>query len=806
MQDLFSDVRHGIRFLFKNRSFTTVAVLALALGIGANTAIFSMADAVLFHPFAFPDLDRLVALYETIPAVSAERYDVAPANFFDWEKQNHVFGQMAAYKFSRATLAAAPNPQPVAVYLVSPNFFTLVGVPALLGRVFSGQNSTEPNNIVISYGLWQQRFGADPNVVGRRLQLNGLDNTVIGVMPRDFDFPMYAEVWSPWTAAPEAQADRTTYEMSVIARLKSGISLGQAQAEMNSTALHLSRAYPNSNAGRGIRVMFLRETVDEYAGRFLGIVSAAVVFLLLLACANVANLQLARGAARRNEIALRLALGASKARLARQFITEGLILSFLGAGLGLPVACWALAVIRAKMPPLVARHLPGLSYAQLDGRMLIFTLTAAVVTGVAFTLPALVQACLERLNETLKESGRGSLAGRRSNVRSALVISEIGLAIVLLIGAGLMLKAFRNLAALNQGFDSSNVVTFNMTLPERTFSDANSVANFYTRALQTLQGLSGMESVALISELPALSDSRSSPVRIEGQATPPKDRPLLAEVRVTSQDYFRTMAIPLTAGRALDRLDRAGAMPVAVISKRAGERFWPGQNPLGQRVKLTSQDSSTPWLTIVGIVGDVNHFYLNNAVRPTIYVSYLQQPIGSLNVVLRSSAPLETAAGGIRAAIQSLNSAQPISSIDRMSRFFSDLAGGVGMIADLMGAFAIIALVLAGGGIYAVMSYSVTQRRREIGIRMALGARPLDVHQLVVGTALRLTGIGLGLGVPGALLLARAMSGVLPGVVAIDVLTFSSLTVLLAAIALLSSIVPSRRAARVDPLSSLRAE
>ena len=807
MHDLFTDIRHGTRVLFKNRSFTAVAVLALALGIGANTAIFSMADAILFHPFSFPDLDRIVALYETIPTVGAERYDVAAANYFDWRKQNRVFDQMAAYKYWSATLALSPTPQRVSVYLVSPDFFALLGVPPELGRVFSAQNSIEEHNeIVVSFGFWQQRLGADPNVVGKRLELNGLGYTVIGVMPREFDFPMYADMWSPWIVTPGAQADRGTYELGVIARLRAGASLGRAQAEMNNTAVRLSRLHPETNAGRGIRVMLLRDTVDEYAGRFIAIITAAVVFLLLLACANVANLQLARGAVRRNEIALRLALGASKARIARQLITEGLILSFLGAALALPLGVWALGIIRINMPPLVARHLPGLAYARLDARMLIFTLATAVLTGVAFTLPAVVQAGSERLHETLKEGWRGPSATGRPRMRSVLVVSEIGLAVVLLTGAGLMVNAFRNLAALNRGFDPSNVVTFNVRLAETAYAEPASVAKFYTRTLQTLQGLSGMQSVAVISELPALSDSRSSTITIEGQPTPPADRPLRAEVRVTSEDYFRTMAIPLLTGRTLNQLDSAGSLPVAVISKRAAQRFWPGQDPLGRRAKLASREVSNPWLTIVGVVGDVNHFYLDSAVRPTIYTPYRQQPIRSLNVVLRTGAPLDAAAGDIRAAMQSLDAAQPISTVERMSRFFSDLAGGVGMIADLMGAFAIIALVLAGAGIYAVMSYSVAQRAREIGIRMALGARPLDVQRLVVGNALRLTGIGLGLGVPGALALSRAMSGVLPGVVALDAFTFAGVTVLLAAIALLASLVPSRRAALVDPLLSLRAE
>ena len=807
MLDLFSDVRHGLRVLSKSRGFTTVAVLALAIGIGANTAIFSMADAILFRPYPFQDLGRLVSLYETIPTVSAERFDVAAANYFDWKEQNHVFDRMAAYRYWGATLTVAPNPQRVRAYLVSPGFFSLLGVPAMLGRFCSDQDSAkERNDIVISYGFWQQRFGGDPNVIGRLVELNGAGYTVTGVMPREFDFPMYAEAWAPWIVTPEAQADRSRYELGVIARLRPGASLARAQAEMNNVAIRLARAYPLSNTGRGVRAMLLRDTVDEYAGRFMAVLTGAVLFLLLLACANVANLQLARCAVRRNEIALRVALGATSTRIARQLIAEGLLLSSLGAGLGLPLAVWALAIIKVNMPPLVARHLPGLGYAQLDGRMLIFTLAAAVLTGVAFTLPAVIQASPVRLHETLKQGGRSSAGSGRTRMRSALVISEIGLAVVLLIAAGLMVKAFRNLATLNQGFDASNGLTFNVSLPETKYAEPSAVENFYSEMLRTLGGLSGMQSVAVVSELPALADSRSSPITIEGQPMALADRPLLTEVRVASEDYFRTLSIPIRAGRTLTRQDRAGALPVTVISKRAAQRFWPGQNPLGRRVKLVSRELTTPWLTVVGIVGDVNHFFLDSAVRPTVYISYLQQPIRSLNVVIRTGAPLDATATDVRAAMQSLDATQPISNIERISRFFTDLAGGVGMIADLMGVFAIIALVLAAAGIYAVMSYSVAQRTREIGLRMALGARPRDVQRLIVGNAFRLIGIGLSLGVPVALALGRTMSGVLPGVVALDPFTFAGFALLLAGIALLASIVPCRRATQVDPLLSLRSE
>lgn len=806
MIDLFSDVRYGLRVLSRNRSFTAVAVLALAAGIGANTAIFSMADAIVLHPFPFKDLDRIVALWETIPAVSAERHPVSSGTYFDWREQNHVFEQMAAYRRWDATLTGVQDPQRVRAYLVSPNFFSLLGIPATAGRVFRTETSEEERNqVVVSYGFWQQRLGADPNVVGRLLSLNGMSYRVAGVMAKDVDFPMYTEIWMPWIVTPEAKAERTTHDLGVIARLKSGFSLSQAQAEMKNVGMRLSREYPLSNVGRSVGVMLLRNTVDEYAGRFMAVVMGAVAFLLLLACVNVANLQLARGEVRRQEMALRLSLGATRARIARQLITEGIMLSSLGACLGLPLAVWGLTLIKANLPELVSRHVPGLRYAQLDATMLAFTLAAAVLTGIAFTVPAAVQDCAERLHETLKEGGRSSPPSGRG-MRSALVISEISLAIVLLVGAGLMLKGFRNLATTKQGFDADNVFTFEAVLPEPRYQENEAVVNFYSEALRRLNGISAIQPAALISELPALADSRSSSIIIEGQPLASPDRPVLAEVRVTSADYFRAMSIPLQEGRTFTRQDSTGALPVALISKAAMRRFWPGRDALGQQVRLTSRELSTPWLTIVGIVGDVNHFFLDSEVRPTIYVPYTQQPIRSLNVVMRTAGPMDRTAAEVRATMQALDSTQPVPDIEKISRYYADLAGGVAVIAVLMGVLAIFALALAAAGIYAVMAYSVIQRTREIGIRMALGARPRDVWTLVVGNALRLVGIGLGVGLPLALALSRGMSSVLPEVIALDPFTFGGYTLLLAAIAMLASFIPTRRATKVDPLLALRSE
>jgi putative ABC transport system permease protein len=802
---MFNDIHYALRVLAKNRSFTAVVVFALALGIGANTAIFSMADAIMFHPYSFRDLGHIVALSETIPAVGPERYGVSAGNYFDWKEQNHVFDQMAATEPWGVTLTTADGSRRVRASLVSPEFFPMLGAQPIEGRLLSPENR-ERNEVLVSYGFWQQRLGRDPRPVGKLLELNGLSYTIAGVMGKEFDFPMFTEIWSPWIVTPETSRERIKHDLQVIAHLKSGVSLTQAHAEMRTIGMRLSREYPLSNTGRGVDVMLLRDTVDEYAVRFMSVVTAAVLFLLLLACANVANLQLARGASRQAEMALRMALGASRWRIVRQLLIEGTILSSLGAILGLPLALWGLTVIKANVPALIARHLPGLGYAQLDGRMLTITLVAALLTGIAFTIPAAAQACSERLHGTLKEGGRGSLASGRRTMRSALVVSEIILAVALLIGAGLMVKGFHNLAAVNPGFNPSNVLIFGVTLPESKYPENYQVSNFYSEMLRRLQAVSGMHSPAIISDLPALDVTRSSSILIEGETAPSPDRPLLAEARVASEDYLQTFGVPIVKGRSLSNQDSANSQPVAVISQTAARRFWPGQNPLGRRVKLTSRELTTPWLTVVGVAGDVKHFILSSEVRPTIYLSYLQQPVRSFYAVFRTTAKLDRTAMDVRAAVRSMDGTLPVPDIEEINRSFADLAAGVGVVAGLLGAFAGVALVLAAAGIYAVMSYSVAQRTREIGIRMALGARPQDVLRLIVGNALRLVAIGLSIGCLVAYALSRGMSSALPGVVDLDPFTFAGFAILITAIALAASLIPSRRATKVDPLLALRSE
>jgi putative ABC transport system permease protein len=766
-----------------------------------------MVDAILFRPYPFRDLDRIVALWETIPKVGAEHYGVSPANYFDWKEQNRVFDDMTAYRSWNAALTGPHEPEPVQAYFVLPSFFPLLGVSPLKGRFFSVvENQKGATEVVVSYGFWQERLGADPNVLGAVLSLNGLDYTVIGVMPKEFDFPMYAEIWGPWIVTPADRSERGQHSLNVLARLRPGISLLQARIDMNNIGGRLAREYPLANSGRDAGVTLLRESVDQYARRFMAVVAGAVAFLLLLACANVANLQLARGASRQTEMAIRTALGARRGRLARQLLTEGLLLSFVAGGIGLLLGVCGLAIIKANMPQLVARHVASFMHAQLDARMAAFTLAAAIVAGIASTVPAAFQAPSKRLYETLKGGGRTSSISGRRRMRSILVVSEIAFAAVLLSGAGLMVNAFRNLARMHQGFDPHNVITFNISLQESKFPGRVEVTSFYKETLRRLSALPEIQSAAVISELPALADSRSSSVLIEGQPIASSERPLRAEVRVISEDYFRTIAMPIRRGRAFRPQDDADSLPVAIISESAAQRFWSGQDPLGHRAKLASTELKTPWLTVIGVVGDVRHFFLDSEVRPTIYIPYAQQPIRSLNLVMRTGASLSRTMVDVRESVQAVDARVPVYGVERISRFFNDLAGGVEVVGALMGLFALVALALAAAGVYAVMAYSVAQRKQEIGIRMAMGAHRGDILKLIVGNAVRLLGIGLGLGMPVALALGRLMSSILPGVVALEPFPFVSFAAVLSAFGLLAGYIPARQAAKVDPLVALRNE
>jgi putative ABC transport system permease protein len=800
------ETRYTLRVLGRNRGYTTVAALTLALSIGANTAIFSMADAIVNRPFPFPDLPRVVSIASTIPRTGTERYAVSPADYVDMVERNRSFQALAAYRSWDARLTGAGEAWEVRAASVSPSFFAMLGMAPLAGRVFDERAAeAERNHVVVSYGFWQERLGADPAAVGSSLELNGIEHTIVGMMPRSFDFPMSTDVWTPWIATPEeARGERAAGQLNVIGRLRPRVPLEQARAEMSSIAADLAARYPSSNRGRDAGVMQLSEAEGSYARRYVAVVAAAVTFLLILACANVANLQLAQGTMRQSEMALRMALGGSAFRIARQLLLQGVVLSLAGAGLGVPLASFGLRVTKNHVPRLVAQHLPGLQYAGLDSRTLGWMLLAAVLTGIVFTLPAALQISPGRAHEVLKDGGRGQVRAGGGRLRSALVVAEVAFAVVLVVVGTLMWRSALALTASRKGFQPGGVLTFRLRAPEFQYPGEAQATNLYRETLRRLNTLGGVEA-AVVSTVPAIGGSNPAAVLVEGQQAPPPENPLMTEMRIASEGYFRTLGIPLAAGRDFADSDDAYRQPVAVISKAAAARFWPRRNALGRRLQLVISGRRTAWLTVVGIAGDINHFFLDAEIRPTVYVPYRQFGVRSMNVILKPAAGAQISAAAVREMMAGIDRSQPAYDLDRLARWYEDLTGGVRLMASLIGIIALLALIFAATGVYAVMHYAVSRRTQEIGIRMSLGATPGEIQRMVLASALRLVAVALAMGLPATWWLVRAMSAMMAGIVVVEPVVLLGAGGLVAGAATLASWRPASRATRVDPMTAMKA-
>jgi putative ABC transport system permease protein len=809
MGALLQDVRYGLRALASNPGLTAVAVVALALGIGANTVIFTAVNAMLLRPFAFKDLGRAVAVWETAPRQDLNHVSAAPANFRDWTEQNTCLDLLSATHGWDVNLTGDGVSERVEGVHVTRNFFLLLGVPPQLGSTIgvgdfdSGRTSV----VVLSYRFWQRHLGADRKVVGRNLLLNGAKFTVIGIMPADFDYPVGAEAWAPLDLTVAEQADRTNHYLQVIGRLKPGVSSSRAQADLNAIAGRLGREYPASNAGHGVRVVGLVADVTEGSKQFVLTLMGAATFVLLLACANVTNLQLARAIARQKEIALRIALGAGRWRIARQLLVEGVMVAGLGALFSLLLSGWGLALSQRSIPAFILQHIPGLKHEQIDSRVLAFTLAIGVLSGILAALAPAFQASRSDVNDVLKEGGRGAGSGpARSRLRALLVVSEVALALVLLVGAGLMVKGFQTLAARDMGFDRNHVLTFHVALAETKYQDKAAIREFYDRVLTNLQVLPGVESAAAAASLPGSWSWTSTEYRSEDQppAAPGEMRVTISQV--VTPDFFRTLRVPLLNGRVFTREDSADAPPVALISQSLARRIWPDRDPVGKRIRFGTEGSQDPWCTVVGVVGDVRQSTFSREPSPTAYVPFAQLPLGSSTVAVRSSGDPVDVAAAARAAERSVDPDQPPYDFRTLDQVLSDNESGVAFSARFMLTFGAMALVLAAAGIFAVMAYAVRQRTHEIGVRMALGARRVDMFSLVLGRALKLSLIGLVIGIPCALFLARALSNLLFGVANINTVVFAALVALLAFVAVLAAYIPARWATAVDPMEALRHE
>jgi len=807
--DLRQDLRYGLRTLAKNPAFTSIAIVALALGIGANSAIFSVVDAVLLRPLPFKKPEQLVMLWENATHLGFPKNTPSPANFLDWQKQAGAFTGMAAMVERSFNLTGVGEPERLDGRRVSANLFDLLGVRAVLGRTFVPDDDRPGSHVVLlSYSLWQRRFGSDPSVIGRALALNGESYTVIGIMPRFVQLPGFAnrndQLWVPIAFPPEEAAQRGNHFLEVIARMKPGITLKQAQAEMETIAARLAQQYPDYNTRLGAVVVPLHEEVVGDIKPALLILLGAVGFVLLIACANVANLLLARAAVRQKEIALRLALGASRSRLTRQFLTESVLLAMFGAGLGLLLALGGIRILKTFIPATISQ----VQTINIDARVLIFTGLVAVLTGIAFGLAPALQASHLNLNDTLKEGGRDAGGGRKGNrLRGLLVIGEVAVSFVLLIGAGLLINSFFHLRNLEPGFRADHLLTMKVDLSEVKYPDRERRAAFFDEVIRRVGALPGVQSAAVAGNLPLTYNGDSMNISVEGVPDPPPDQRPDVIFRAIGPGYFGTMGISIIRGRDFTDQDKADSKNVVVISEKTAQHFWPGQDPIGRRLRPGSSTSNTPWREVIGIVKDVRQ---NDFIAPPkmqMYFTYSQlKDLAPNALVIRTSIEPLSLAASARDAIWSVDKDQTVADIDTMEHIVAEAVARQRFSMLLLGLFATLALLLASVGIYGVMTYSVAQRTHEIGIRIALGARRADVLQMTIKQGLRLVGAGMILGLAAAFILTRVLESLLFGISATDPVTFFGISLVLLAVAILASYLPALRATKVDPIIALRAQ
>lgn len=809
MAAFINDLRYALRVLFRQPGFTIVAALTLAIGVGANTAIFSIVNAVLLRPLPFASPDSLVVLWSN---TRPERGGAAsPDDFMDFRRDQRSFADIAALANSSATLTSrGAEAERLRVMRVSAGLLSILGVSPRLGRDFLPEEDTPGGQrvVLLSHGLWERRFAADPALVGKTLSLDGEAHTVIGVMPEGFDFPVgFAstqppDFWQPLRLDP-AQPSRGAHFLRVIGRLKPGVTIAAAQAEMTAIARRLEQQHPLTNTNWGMWVFPLHE---EYAGdvrRPLLVLLGAVGCVLLIACANVANLLLARATARSKELSVRVALGAGSGRLIRQLLTESLLLAGMGGLLGLGIATWSLELV----PALAGDSLPRAATIGVDVRALAFTAGAVLLTGILFGLAPAWQIARSAIADSLRASSRstGATPGTHK-LRAGLVVGEVALAFVLLVGAGLMMRSVQQLESVRPGFSPERIMSAQLALPNAQYPDEPRRTDLVGRYLEQLRAVPGVQTAAITTLLPMARQDALLVFSVEGRPDEGPGRWPISRVSTVSDQYFETLSIPLVRGRYLDARDQPGSPGAAVISRTLAQRFFKDQDPLGQRIKLAPPQDDSPWLTIVGVVDDVRHRNLAQAVEPLLYTAYAHTPTANMNVVVRGDLAPAELGSALSRELAAIDRNLALVNVRTMEAVVSLSLASERFRTRLLGGFALIALLLAAIGVYGVMAYSVEQRSQEMGLRMALGAEPRHVIRLVAGQGLALIGAGLIIGVAGALALTRLVASLLYGVSPTDPLTFVAIAVLLLSAAAAATYVPARRATRTDPMIVLRTE
>lgn len=811
MGALWQDVKYGARMLVKSPGTTLIAIIALALGIGANTAIFSVVNALLLSALPFKDPDRIVMVWEQNFTRDRQQNVISPANFLDWQDQSSSFEEMAVYYDFNTNLTGDRDPEEVTAQRATPSFFSILGVEPIKGRLFTAEDAQIQGErfMVISYGLWQRRFGGDPDVIGKKVSINQIPGTVIGVLPADFKWFIKKgsltgkppEFWEPLNLTADLRVRRGRFA-SAIARVKPGVTVEEAQAEMSTIGSSLEQQYKDFNTGWGVQLVPLRE---QYVGDIrtaLFVLLGAVGLVLLIACANVANLQLARATTRQKEIAIRTALGAGRLRVIRQLLTESILLSAIGGICGLLIALWGVDLLITLSPD----NLPGLAQVSVNRPVLGFTLVVSFLTGIIFGMAPALEAGKLNPNESLKEMGRGTTASTRSrHLRKVFVVAQVALTLVLLVSAGLLIKSFLKLQAVSPGFDVNNILTMRVTLPGAKYREPAQRVAFFRQAVERFETLPGVESVGAISFLPFSGPGAATSFTIVGIPAPaPGDEPV-TDVRVTDRNFFTTMNIPIIRGRTFTDQEATQERGVVVISEELARRYFPGEDPIGKKIIVEMKDTNAP-TEIIGVVGDIKHQKLEDEVRSMVYWPHPELPYTSLTLVARTKGDPVGLAAAMQGEIRSIDKDQPVADVRTMEQWLVKTIAQARFNTILLGVFAAVALVLAAVGIYGVMAYTVTQQTHEIGIRMAFGAQPAHVLRMVVLQGGILVFIGVAVGLAVSFAATQLLSSLLFGVSPFDPVMFVSIPLVLLLVAMLACVIPALRAVRVDPMVALRYE